>query len=548
MLQVDHLHKSYGIHTVLDHISFTIAAGEHVGLVGANGAGKTTLLRILTGAEQPDRGSVSYASGIRLGYLAQALDSQALTVDQALDGALDALRQAEAGLAEASEHLAHSAGAELEAAMAAYDAALARFEALGGYEHEHRAAAILEGLGLGAIERTTPTAALSGGQKTRLGLATLLLGEPDLLLLDEPTNHLDIAALEWLETFVASYHGAALIVSHDRAFLDRTTTRTLVLDVATRTLRSYAGGYSAYAEARAAERERQEQAYLRQREYVERVASDIRRLKGSAASVEGASTPKDSDAKFFLDGKKAAKQLARQAKARERKLERYLAEEERVEKPRDGWGLKLAFGEPPAGGRAVLRLEELGFAYPGQPPLLEQVSLDVDYGERVALAGPNGAGKTTLLRLIAGELLPTAGRLRLGSGVQLGVMAQEQETLDPARSVLETVLRARPLEQGAARSFLHQFLFGGESVFRPVGDCSFGERSRLQLALLVLRGCNLLLLDEPLNHLDIDGREHFQAALEAFAGTVIAVSHDRAFLSSWPSRVLEVRDGGLRRL
>jgi ATP-binding cassette subfamily F protein 3 len=287
------------------------------------------------------------------------------------------------------------------------------------------------------------------------------------------------------------------------------------------------------------------------------VRADIARLKNQAQGVESQSTPRNSpDDKWFLGQKGGARKVARKAKARERKLERYLESDERVAKPRQHWGLKLDFGPPPPGGRAVLQLEGVSFRYPGaagpgdghgahrQPDwLLHDVNLEVWHGERVALVGPNGAGKSTLLKLIAGELAPTSGQLRIGANIRVGMLSQEHEQIDPGRTVLDHVLRARAMSQTEARNFLHFFLFGGDSVFRLASACSLGERSRLQLALLVLRGCNLLLLDEPLNHLDIESREHFEQALDAFTGTVIIVAHDRAFLRSFAERTLEVRDG-----
>ena len=551
MLQIQRLRKDYGAATILSDITCIINDGEHVGLIGPNGAGKSTLLRCIIGQEQPDAGVVTLAPGATIGYLAQAFEQLlGQTVGAAADAAQAGLVAAEAATQQAAAALADPS--DLDAALAAYDAALAIFEALGGYERMGRASAVLDGLGLGALAADTPVATLSGGQKTRLGLATLLLREPTLLLLDEPTNHLDVEALEWLEGFVQGSPHAALIVSHDRAFLDRTVSRVLYLDPATRTLKSYTGGYSDFSAARASEHERQTELYQRQQEYIAEVQGDIARLKGQAAGSENASTPVgDRDAKFILSQKGGAKKVAAKAKARERKLERYLDSEERVERPRQNWGLKLDFGEPPAGGRAVVSVEELSFSYPipnSQAPtaVLQGVSLEVWHGERVALVGPNGAGKSTLLKLIAGELDPTVGRVRLGANVRAGVLAQEHETLDPTSTLLDTVLRERPMSQTEARNFLHFFLFSGDSVFRPVGACSFGERSRLQLARLVLRGCNLLLLDEPLNHLDIEGREHFEAALDAFAGAVIVVSHDRAFVSSFAERVNEVRAGVVR--
>jgi ATP-binding cassette subfamily F protein 3 len=540
MLQGQHLRKSYGAVTVISDVSFILNDHQHVGLIGPNGVGKSTLLRCIIGAEQLDAGTIVRSPpDLSIGYLAQAFgDLGERSVGAVIAAARADVLQAEWDLQAAAAALATAS--DVDAALARYDVALARFEALGGYEHERRATATLQGLGLGGVDPATPAAALSGGQKTRLGLAALLISEPDLLLLDEPTNHLDVEALAWLEDFVGAYLHAVLIVSHDREFLDRTVTRILYFDPHTRTVQSYPGNYSDFAEARAHEREVQATAWHEQQAYVQQVESDIRRVQGHAQSIQrGPKRGRD----FY--GRVSAK-VARLAKARTRKLERYLASDERVEKPREYWGLKLDFGPPPPSGRAVLRLEDVSFGYTGLPPLFSVVTLDVRYSERIAVVGPNGAGKTTLLRLIAGQMLPQTGTVCLGVNVRLGVMAQEQETLDLQRTVLQIVLQERAMSETEARHFLHFFLFGGDSVFRTVGACSLGERSRLQLALLVLRGCNLLLLDEPLNHLDIEGREHFEAALDAFAGTVITVSHDRVFLRSFAQRVVEVRDGLVR--
>jgi ATP-binding cassette subfamily F protein 3 len=562
MLQVQNLHKSYGITTVLAGINLIVNDGEHVGLIGPNGTGKSTLLRCIMGQEQPDTGLVLLTpASASLGYVPQSfgdlLGDQ--TIAEVVAQAQAEYVAAEAALAQAADALADAA--DMEAALTAYDAALAQFEALGGYEREHRSTAVLEGLGLGALAPSTLASTLSGGQKTRLGLATLLLREPDLLLLDEPTNHLDVEALEWLEAFVRGYGGAVLIVSHDREFLDQTVTRILYLDPETHSVKSYTGNYSDFVEAREHERELHVESWKKQQEYIERVESDIARLKGQALGVELSTTPAQPTIRRY------AKKVAKKAKSRERKLDRYLESDERVEKPKSRWNLKLDFGPPPPGGRAVLRVEDVSFSYHVDDQgrltndesnasssfairhssmLLSDVTFDVQYGERLALVGPNGAGKTTLLRLIAGQLQPQSGTVKLGANVRLGVMAQEQETLDLNATVLQTVLSERAMTETEARNFLHFFLFGGDSVFRLVGACSLGERSRLQLALLVLRGCNLLLLDEPLNHLDIEGREHFEQALDAFEGTVIAVAHDRAFLRNFAERVIEVRDGHTR--
>jgi len=537
MLQVQHLRKSYGAVTVISDVSFILNEHQHVGLIGPNGVGKSTLLRCLIGAEQLDAGTiVKSPPGLSIGYLAQAFGHLGeRSLGEVVAAASVDVLQAERELQEAAEALATAS--DVDAALARYDTALARFEALGGYEREQRAAAVLQGLGLGGVDPATPVAILSGWQKTRLGLAVVLLSEPDLLLLDEPTNHLDVEALAWLEGFVRGYPHTVLIVSHDREFLDRTVTRMLYLDPDTRTVHGYVGNYSDFAVARAHDRELQLAAWHDQQAYIRQVESDIRRVQGQAQSIQrGPKRGRD----FY--GRVSAK-VARLARSRAHKLERYRASDARVEKPRTHWGLKLDFGPPPPSGRAVLRLEEISFGYVGHPPLFSEVTLHVQYGERLAVVGPNGAGKTTLLRLITGQMPPQTGTVRLGVNVRLGVMAQEQETLDPQRTVLQTVLQERAMSETEVRNFLHFFLFGGDSVFRMVGACSLGERSRLQLALLVLRGCNLLLLDEPLNHLDIEGREHFEAALDAFEGTVIAVSHDRAFLRHFTERVVEVHAG-----
>jgi ATP-binding cassette subfamily F protein 3 len=546
VLHVQNLHKTYGAATVLADVTFVLNDAERVGLIGPNGTGKSTLLRCLVGAEQADSGTLVLTPvGARIGYLPQAFaEADARSVGEVVAAAQADLRAAEAAMQRAADALA-AAGApggtdgqeRLQAALAEYDTAVTTFEASGGYARQARAGSVLAGLGLGDVDLLTPVARLSGGQKTRLGLALLLLAEPDLLLLDEPTNHLDVDALEWLEAFLTTYPHAVLIVSHDRVFLDATVSRILYLDPETRSVRSYPGGYADFAAARAHERALHEATWRRQQEYVDRVQRDIGRLKSEARSIEMSTTARQPGLRKF------ARRKAALAKSRERKLERFLESDERVDRPRLRWPINLDFGPPPPGGRALLRVEDVSFGYPNALPLFTHVSFEVGYGQRLALVGPNGAGKTTLLRLIEGRLQPTAGRVHVGAGARIGVMAQEHETLDPDLTVLQTVLRERPMSEQDARSFLPYFLFSGESVFKHVRTCSLGERSRLQLARLVLQGCNLLLLDEPINHLDVESREHFEAALDAFHGSVIVVAHDRAFLRSFTRRMLEVRDG-----
>lgn len=540
MLQVKQLSKYFGAEIILDSVSFVLNDAERVGLIGPNGSGKTTLLRAVAGLESPDHGEIVHSpAGRTVGYLSQVLGQvDELTVAEAIAQAQGEWLTAERGYQAAADQLAVAAGSE--AAMDAFDTALSRFEVLGGYEREQRAAAILDGLGLSSERLDQTVVSLSGGQKTRLGLAMLLLQEPDLLLLDEPTNHLDLDALGWLEEFVVGFRGSVLVVSHDREFLDRTVQRILYLDPKTHRLLSYPGNYSDFAAAREHEAAVQQATWVQQEKYVQQVASDVARLKGEALAIEKGTTPSQPHVR------RLARKKAGLAKSRERKLGRFLESDEKVEKPRQEWSLKLDLGEAPPGGRAVLSVEDVAFGYPNRPTLFDHVSFDLRYGERLAIIGPNGSGKTTLVQLLTGDLQPDVGMIQLGTGVRLGLLAQEQETLDPERTVLDMVLYERAMEQSEARAFLHYFLFSGDDVFKLIAQCSPGERARLQIAMLMLRGCNLLLLDEPLNHLDIEGREHFQRSLEAFGGTVIAVIHDRAFLRQFEAPVLWIGDGAAR--
>jgi ATP-binding cassette subfamily F protein 3 len=540
MLQVKQLSKYFGAEIILDTISFVLNDDECVGLIGPNGSGKTTLLRCIAGLEAPDQGEIVRSpAGATVGYLPQVLaDIDDKTVAEAVAEAQGDWLIAEQDYQAAANRLAGAVGSDH--AMEAFDVALTRFEALGGYERERRTEAILDGLGLSSERLDQAVESLSGGQKTRLSLAMLLLQEPDVLLLDEPTNHLDLDALSWLEEFVTGFRGSVLVVSHDREFLDRTVQRILYLDPHSRRLLSYPGNYRDFAEARAHEADVQQATWVQQEKYVQQVAFDVARLKGEALAIEKGTTPRQPHVR------RLARKKAGLAKSRERKLERFLESDEKVEKPRQEWSLKLDLGAPPPGGRAMLSVEDVEFGYPGQTPLFDHLSFDLRYRERLAIIGPNGSGKTTLVQLLTGERSPDAGSIEVGTGVRLGLLAQEQETLDLERTVLDTVLYERAMEQSEARAFLHYFLFSGDDVFKLIGKCSPGERARLQIALLMLRGCNLLLLDEPLNHLDIEGREHFQRSLEAFGGSVIAVIHDRAFLRQFGAPVLWIGNGQAR--
>lgn len=533
MLTVSHLSRRFGGDTILDDVSFIINPHDRVGLVGPNGAGKSTLLRLVTGIDQPDEGAVRLVPGATVGFLKQGFaDLPTGTLADVLDAPTGGLVGAYQTLEAASARLGDPDDAE---AADAYESALEAFDLAGGYDALAALEGHLERFGLGDIGFDRPLATLSGGQKTRAGLAALLASGPDLLILDEPTNHLDIDALDWLEDHLRRTESAMLIVSHDRGFLDRVVNRILDLDE-THTLTAYAGTYSDFAGQKAHAEQEQAEAWYRQQKEVRRIKEDIRRMEHHARTIEANTID-------FAIRKKAAK-IARPAVVRKAKLERMLDSEDAVEKPAQSWGMAIDFGNEVAatGARHVVQFDHVGVAFAGRT-VLEDVSLDIVHGDRIALIGPNGSGKSTLLKLIAGELAPSHGLMHLGAGVKVGYFAQEQDILDLDRTVLDQVSVEAAMSESDTRTFLHRFLFGGETVHRLVGALSYGERARLMLALLVLRGTNLLLLDEPLNHLDIAARERFERALTQFEGTQVVVLHDRYAVERLATRVIEVRDG-----
>jgi ATP-binding cassette subfamily F protein 3 len=547
MFTVHQLAKSFTLHSLFKNVTFSIGPGDRVGLVGPSGCGKTTLLRIIAGRETADAGHVSSESDLRLGYLPQGfeLDPETILADVVGQATGDS-EALEAELFELAQGLAqHPEDPDLQQR---YDAILQRISTA----DTARAARILAGLGLDQIPGSLPVVHLSGGQKTRLNLALVLLEDPQLLLLDEPTNHLDIAMLEWLEDWLADFSGGALIVSHDRTFLDRAVNRILAMDPQEQRVREYAGNYSAYLEQVNLEREKQWAAYNDQQQEIRRVKQDIARTKAQAAYTERqASSIRIGGERMKLKGYKdyqrsIAKKIAQKSKARERKLERYLDSEDRVERPRSSRNIRLDFAGTTHLGQSVLTLANLNVGYEPDLPLLVDLQLSASTGARIVLTGPNGSGKTTLLRTIAGQIAPLSGRVEIGPSVKLGYMRQEQTGLDPTLSPLETVQPAFDNET-AARTYLSYFLLTGEEPLKPNSQLSYGQRARLTLAQMVMNGCNVLLLDEPINHLDILARAQFEQALSGFAGTVLAVVHDRYFIDRFASEIWWLEDKGIRR-
>jgi ATP-binding cassette, subfamily F, member 3 len=514
VLAVNRLSKTYGAETVLADISFQLQAGERVGLIGPNGAGKTTLLRILTGQEQPDAGSFTLARGTSVGYLVQSAHVEVEgTMEKELRRAFSHLERMAEKIRELEEKLA-AAETDTDAMsglLENYGALRHAYEEKGGYLADTRLRAVASGLGFCEQDLERDAAAFSGGERTRLRLARLLLEEPDLLLLDEPTNHLDTTAVEWLEGFLREWRGSALIVSHDRYFLDRVAGRILALE--DNNLKSYQGNYSAYTLQREMEIITQQKAYKKQHAIYEKEATLIR----TAGTGE---------------------REKRQAKSREKRLARL----EITSKPQNTESIGLDFGYSGRSGEIVARLVNVAKSFDGVP-LFSDVNAELRFGDKIALVGPNGAGKTTLLRLIAGEIEPDGGNVWLGPSVHITYFDQHQAALSPEKTPLEEIMDASPMTLTEARSYLGRFLFSGDDVFKRNTDLSGGERSRLALAKLGLDAGNFLILDEPTNHLDIPAVEKLEKAMRAFPGTLLVVSHDRYFITHATSKILEVTGG-----
>ncbi len=541
MLTAHHLSKTYGISPVLSDVSFSVNANEKIGLVGPNGCGKTTLLRILAGLEPSDSGTHQFnPPTLRVGYLPQGGN---LAADLTLGDYLLQMQGNASSLTSRLEILAsllasdtNSLGLQQEYDQVLADLADSSFAAA-------RTPALLASFGLDALPTALPLSALSGGQKTRLNLVGLLLQDPRLLLLDEPTNHLDPAMLEWLEDFLLHSRCGVLIVSHDRKFLDSVTNSTFEIDPRTHTLTAYAGNYSAYLAQKEEEQAHLRQEYSDQQEQIRQLTDAARRIRGIAVFRKGGKADTgDKFAKAFFANRGLA--TIKRAKNIEARVERLL-NEDHIDKPRSSWQMKMDFKAVPESGRDVLILDHLSIGYDSNP-ILTGINAVIRYGDRVSLSGENGCGKTTLLRTAVGILPPLSGRCRLGASVIPGFLTQEQENLRPDDNALVTLQRTASLPETDARASLHKFLFANDEVFTPVKNLSWGQRVRLSLACLVVGGCNFLLLDEPLNHLDLPSRARFERALADFSGTVLAVTHDRYFITRFATQLWQVTDGELK--
>ena len=543
MFKVHHLTKSYGLNPVLKKITFSLNQGERAALVGPNGCGKSTLMNIIAGMEEPDSGHVAFTpSDLQVGYLQQGIEFDPVdTMGVYLNRFASNLDETLTSVKAVCDALAQDP--EDNRLIARYDALLKQLER--AQEMEGSRLDILTGFELAEIPQDTPVSQLSGGQKVRLALAGVLLEAPDLLLLDEPTNHLDLDMRDWLREWVLSYRGAILLVSHDRAFLDAVIDKVVAFSPTGEGVDEYQGNYSDYLSTREAAYTAAQQAYVDQQE-------EIKRLKKAARSVRDLAKPhkggkadgKNTDGFSVGHFQNRAKETVQRAKNIEKRID-FLEGEGALEKPTRSWEMRMHFSETPEGGQIALQMDRLVIGYDGDP-LISPITQTVTQGQRVALVGPNGAGKTTLFKTLLGETTPLNGTFSFGSGVKPGYLSQEQEMLNPALTVLETI-QAIPgfYNQTEARTFLHRFLFKGDEVFQSVETLSYGQRSRLMLALLVGRHCNLLLLDEPLNHLDLPSQEAFEAALSHFEGAILAIAHDRFFIDRFAQVIWRFTPDGM---
>lgn len=512
-LVVDKIAKSFGVHDIFKDVSFMVEKGEHIGLVGVNGSGKTILLHCLLEPSYIDSGSIRFEPGISVGYVQQGFtDIKGTIWEFMLQSCPEILRLREE-LQRLEAEVSTAADDVLETIMEEYTRVTKRYEYLDGYHYENRIKRVLIGLGYTEEWWEQDAATLSGGQKTRLMLAAALVRNPDFLILDEPTNHLDIVMTQWLEAYLREFKGGLLVVSHDRAFLDNVAVRILEMEAGK--LQSFKGNYSRYLEQKAIQTATLEAAYAAQQDYIARTEAYIRRFKAGIKS--------------------------KMARGRQSQLNRL----ERMDAPVKNEEFELRL--PPATECAdrVLIMEDLSIGY-GEKVLAQGINITLRRGEKAALLGANGTGKTTLLKTILGEIQPLKGKAKIGNRVQIGYFSQSYERLDPKQTLLENFVMEYGFTEERTRSMLGGMLFHGDDVFKEIGTLSGGQKARLVLLKLVLDGANCLVLDEPTNHLDIMAREAVEAALTAFDGTVLVVSHDRYFINEVADRIWEIEDGQLK--
>ncbi len=516
VLQGNSLSKSYGAETVFKDISLAITNKDKAGLVGPNGVGKSTLMKCLVGEESIDEGIIIKAKNIKIAYLAQSssmMEMDMILLDYVMDEYSDLVKmRQELHLLQQkiSQPEVHGDAKKLQVKMNQYSVLMEKYEGEGGYSFESKAKGVLVGLGFTEDDLNRSLITFSGGQKTRIALAKILLRSPELLMLDEPTNYLDLKSLDWLENYLINYSGAILLVSHDRYFLNQVTNKTF--EMKSSGLEMYPGGYSKYLVLKKEREETHKKAYAKQQEHIKQQEEYIRKYKAGIKS--------------------------KQARGRQLILNRM----QRIDSPdKTGKKINLQFKPDNGTGEKVLEVENLQFSYPGNE-LFSGLSLALYNGEKTALIGDNGSGKTTLLKIIIGQIA-AQGNIKLGARVKWAYFSQEHEDLNLENTVLEEAWLYSSMTANQVRSVLGRFLFTGDSVEKKVSVLSGGERSRLMLAKLFLQNANLLILDEPTNHLDVETREVLEGALEEFSGNLLFISHDRYFINRLADRVMELDKG-----
>ena len=520
VLSASNLTKVYGTDVIIKGVDFHVNDGDRIGLVGRNGAGKTTLLNMITGELSPDEGQLFIPNNLRIGYLKQRdqFNSEG-TVLSEIHAIFVPLKKLEEEIAKTADMVAENP--HDERLLHKLDELQQEYDKRGGYTYKSEITGILNSMAFGPDFYDKKISSLSGGERTRLALAALLLEKPDLLILDEPTNHLDIGTLKWLEQYLSSYRGSIIIVSHDRYFLDRSVNR--IFEIEHHKLRSYEGNYSAFAEKKRQIRDAEIRAYDNQQREIARQEEMIRTMK-----------------------EHGTEKLAKRAQSREKRLDAL----ERLERPEGSEGkMKIQFKQDFQSGNDVILTQGLAksFGYgTNRRQLFSGVDMDIKRGEKICIVGKNGVGKTTLLKILMDELAPDSGKVKIGHNVTFGYYDQGQQLLNPRNTVLEEMKETYRLYTDThMRGLLGRFLFKNDDVFLNVGDLSGGEKARLALLKLMLGGANTLLLDEPTNHMDIESKEVFEEALAEFPGTAIIVSHDRYFLQRIPDRILELSDDGM---
>lgn len=518
ILNATNISKSFGSNEIIKDATFLVNEHEKVAIVGVNGAGKTTLLKILTAEESADSGSITLAKDAKLGYLRQInnVDS-ALSIIDELYTVIEPILNMEKRMSQMQEDMKHLTGSELEELYSSYTALTHSYELMDGYAAKSRVVGILKGLGFEEIDFDRKINTLSGGQKTRVFLAKLLLEEPDIILLDEPTNHLDLRSIEWLESYLLNYKGAVIIVSHDRYFLDKIVSK--VIDIENGNVQMYLGNYTDFSNKKQMLLDARMKEYLNQQQEIKHQEAVITKLKQ-------------------FNREKSIKR----AESRQKQLEKI----ERVEAPQTySENMRLSLDISKESGKDVLTVHNLSKSF-DHKKLFWDINFEIKRGERVAIIGDNGTGKTTLLKIINGLLNPDTGEVIYGSNVSVAYYDQEHQVLHMDKTLFDELSDTYPeMTNTQIRNILAAFLFTGEDVYKKIADLSGGERGRVSLVKLMLSKANFLLLDEPTNHLDIVSKDVLENALNNFPGTVCYVSHDRYFINKTATRILDLTENRL---